>query len=301
MDLLAPGEFEGNLMPAIEGALQKVPSPSEAAPALTIGFTANWHEHMSIDPGDMPGIPEDTGAIFVACEHTDYAIGKGIEALEHACAGLGQTVLDALYRAGERAIGLLDPPRLWGLIDWQHWYGMGGSAPARAEAAGTGADPEEMEGILTEETIYQTYPKWSFKPKPIHGFDTLRIPAWLQRARLKLSGVFKVGDVIKATQDLHRLVTCSRIENELHKLPQSSALYGPFWIMWEANDLATDIVDRQFQYESEMGETIGDLVYVKFLEWSDVMAARDALREIVSIGAIVKQMEELILMVGEQL
>ena len=161
--------------------------------------------------------------------------------------------------------------------------------------------PEEIREIITEETIYQTYPKWSFHPQPIQGFDTIRLPCWLEKARLKLTEVFRVEDVIQTTRELRRLVTGSRIENEISRVAYRSDLRGPFWLMWRAADMATDAVDYQWQYEGETGETHTDLAYVKFLKWGDVPATRDALREIAAIGAIVKKMEELILLIGNQL
>jgi PRTRC genetic system protein F len=295
---MQPEDYDGNLLAAIEKALHRFPGPSTNAPDLVISFKNNWFESMDIEPGDMP-VPEDTGAILIARDtHTQYAIGKGVEMLEQACAGLGQTVLHTLYDAGRRTIGLVDPPRIWQMIDWQQWSGMGNSKQARQEALEAGGEPES---ILTEEDIYKQYPKWSFTPEPIHGFDTIKLPVWLQKARLKLTEVFRVEDVIKATRELRRMLTCARIENEIDRVPMRSELSGPFWIMWKEGDLATDIVDYQYQYECESGETIGDLCYIKFLQWGDVDATRDALREICSIGAIVKKMEELILLLGEQL
>lgn len=295
---MQPEDYEGNLLAAVEKALRRFPGPSANAPDLVIGFKNNWLESMGIEPGDVP-VAEDSGAILIARDsHTQYAIGKGIEMLEQACAGLGQTVLHTLCEAGQRTLGLVDPPRIWQLIDWQQWCGTGNSKLGREEALAMGG---EADSVLTEEDIFKQYPKWAFNPKPIEGFDTIQLPFWLQRARLKLTEVFRVEDVIQATRDLRRMLTCSRIESQINRVPMRSELYGPFWIMWREGDLATGIVDYQYQYECDGGETITDLCYIKFLPWGDVEATRDALREIRAVGAIVKKMEELILLIGEQL
>lgn len=211
-----------------------------------------------------------------------FYIGEALLRLEDIAAGLGETVLAALYDALKLLPNTLTPRRSLWQAEFVYWHGE------QSESAAADAWGESLgEDVFRRDQFFEHMPEWAAHPK--RRLTTKQIRAAAERDEFAAAVVAALDSAVLTAGNGSDLADCSFDDAE----PDSTCWTA--WLRWSPADAAERIADDWCNYVTQ-GEYIDAATAYRCS--GDGRRAAAWLRKMRRTAQVAREIEQLLLLIA---